>query len=374
MQIIAKVECPIVNTFRVQQVAGLFGMAITERASLEFEVDVPSIYDSWTVAAITGASGSGKTAIARQAFGDAIYDPSDWPADNCVLDGFPKELSIKDITATLTAVGFSSPPAWVRPYRVLSNGERFRCDLARALLSEKPLVVFDEFTSFVDRTVAKVGSFAVAKAIRAGHIKKRFIAVSCHSDILEWLCPDWTVDMSTRTTSREALRRPDVRLEISGCTRETWAIFKHIHYLDSNLHHSAQCFIATWDGQPAAFCAMMQTMGYAGYFAVSRIVTLPDFQGIGIGSRLMEWCCAHYIQSRGAKRISLTTSHPGMIAHCKRHAYNADGSGPGPWVIERGAMKPNGNKKQGKAPEHNRPAVVSSGRAVITFVYKGARK
>lgn len=40
---------------------------------------------------------------------------------------------IKEITGLFTAVGFSSPPSWARPYRVLSNGEQFRCDLAPAL-------------------------------------------------------------------------------------------------------------------------------------------------------------------------------------------------------------------------------------------------
>ncbi|MEP6900292.1 MAG: hypothetical protein ABJA66_01000, partial [Actinomycetota bacterium] len=39
-----------------------------------------------------------------------------------------------EITTTLTAVGLASPPSWLKPYPVLSNGEKFRCDLAMALL------------------------------------------------------------------------------------------------------------------------------------------------------------------------------------------------------------------------------------------------
>jgi hypothetical protein len=61
-----------------------------------------------------------------------------------------------------------------------------------------PRVAFDEFTSVVDRNVARIGSAAVAKAIRAGQIRRRFVAVTCHYDVLEWLEPDWMIDMATR--------------------------------------------------------------------------------------------------------------------------------------------------------------------------------
>ena len=53
-------------------------------------------------------------------------------ADRAVVDGLG-ERPIKEITRLFTAVGFSSPPSWIKPYHVLSNGEQFRCDLARAL-------------------------------------------------------------------------------------------------------------------------------------------------------------------------------------------------------------------------------------------------
>ncbi|MEV1247900.1 hypothetical protein [Nonomuraea sp. NPDC049750] len=69
-------------------------------------------------------------------------------------------MSIKDIVALLGAVGLSSPPAWLRPYRTLSNGEAFRASIARALAESGDLVVIDEFTSVVDRQVAKVAGMS----------------------------------------------------------------------------------------------------------------------------------------------------------------------------------------------------------------------
>jgi ABC-type Mn2+/Zn2+ transport system ATPase subunit len=72
---------------------------------------------------------------------------------------------------------------------VLSNGEKMRVDLAYCILQEKELIIFDEFTSVVNREVAKTGSYAISKAVKK--LNKKFIAVGCHSDIIEWLEPDW---------------------------------------------------------------------------------------------------------------------------------------------------------------------------------------
>lgn len=110
----------------------------------------------------------------------------------------PKEASVDDIEKAFYAVGFGSVPSWLKPYSVLSNGEKMRVDMANALLTDD-MVVFDEFTSVVDRNIAKVCCIAIEKAIRRSG--KRFIAVSCHRDITEWLQPDWIFDTDTMTTS-----------------------------------------------------------------------------------------------------------------------------------------------------------------------------
>jgi len=104
----------------------------------------------------------------------------------------PKNKSIKEIEKTFTSVGFASPPSWLKPYDVLSNGEKMRVDLARSILEDKEVIVFDEFTSVVNREVAKTSSYAISKAVRKQN--KKFIAVACHKDIIDWLEPDWIYD------------------------------------------------------------------------------------------------------------------------------------------------------------------------------------
>lgn len=117
------------------------------------------------------------------------------------MDDFPENLSVSEITTALCSVGFASPPDWLKSYSCLSQGEKMRVDIARTLLSEKQLAVFDEFTSVVDREVAQVASYAISKAVR--RTKKQFIVVTCHYDVIDWLEPDWVFYTDTMTFDKK---------------------------------------------------------------------------------------------------------------------------------------------------------------------------
>ncbi len=313
---------PIFDSFRVQQVAGIFDVPLEEKARVTFDFEKPDIDSAdWKIGLIVGPSGSGKSTVARELFGKDFYESVQWSAERAVVDDFPTELSTKEITALLTSVGFSSPPGWVKPYAVLSNGEKFRCDLARTLsLAKLPdgkdrILAFDEFTSVVDRTVAKSASAALAKGIRNGTIPARFVAVTCHYDVEKWLEPDWILDMATRKISRRRLRRPEIRLEIRKTSRSVWSLFARHHYLSGVLAPSAQCYAALWDEKPVAFCAVMPLISRKNRRRISRLVTLPDFQGLGIGMKLAEGVGEIYREN--GFRLNITGSHPAVIAHCR---------------------------------------------------------
>ena len=312
-------SCPVYESFNVKSVSGMFDVPINDRNRFTASVDVPAIDDDWTIGLVVGPSGSGKSSVAREAFGDYLYQDDTWPAEKAVVDGFG-DVAVKDIAKTMTAVGFSSPPSWVKPYGVLSNGEQFRCNLARALLCGGDVVVFDEFTSVVDRQVAKIGSMAVAKAIRKGLIKRKFVAVTCHYDVAEWLEADWVLDMQTGKLARSCLRRrPPIKLEICRCSTKAWQIFKRHHYLTAEINKSATCFLGLINSQPVAFTAWLPFVGrfrrrpgtngkaYRGH----RDVVLPSFQGVGIGKSLFETIASLY--SGLGYTVFSCSAHPAEI-------------------------------------------------------------
>lgn len=316
-KVTVKVESVVKRSFRVEQCAGMFDLPLAKKSSRSWSVDVPRAGEgkdpAWKIGAIVGPSGSGKTCIAGEVLGRDLVRSMKWPADRAMIDGFGESVELKKIAGMLNAVGFSEPPAWVLPYGVLSNGQRFRADLARALLEPRAVVGFDEFTSLVDRQVGKFGAAAVAKAVRRGECgAERFVAVTCHYDVLEWLEADWVLDMADGRLSwpRGSLRRPAVVVKVRRCGRDAWPLFEHHHYLSSRLHHAARCYLAEWEGRPVAFCATMMNAGHRGRRIVHRLVVLPDYQGMGIGLRLLEAVAGVEVVTH---RVTIRTGHPSLI-------------------------------------------------------------
>lgn len=193
------------SSFRVSSIIGMFDLQ-NEHIKEHFvgNIDLPK---EWNVGIIYGASGTGKTTIAKELFKDNIIDNFEYTS-NSIIDDMPKNKTVKEITKIFNSVGFSSPPSWLKPYNVLSNGEKMRVDLANALLSDKEIICFDEFTSVVNREVAKIASYAISKCVKKQN--KKFIAISCHYDIIDWLEPDWV--FCTDTMKFEISKKKDLKL------------------------------------------------------------------------------------------------------------------------------------------------------------------
>lgn len=177
-------------TFRTSKIQADYDVK-AEHSCEHFVGDI-ELPGKWNIGLIVGGSGTGKTTIARELFGDNYIRQFEY-THKSVIDDMPK-CSMKDIEKMFYAVGFGSVPSWLKPYSVLSNGEKMRVDLARAML-EKDFVCFDEFTSVVDRQVAQTTCIAINKAVKRSD--KQFVAVTCHYDVMEWLEPDWVFDTNT---------------------------------------------------------------------------------------------------------------------------------------------------------------------------------
>lgn len=313
------IESKIEKTFRVEQVCGMFDVPKTDSVSHHWSVNIPIEDKNWQIGLIVGPSGSGKTTIGKRLFPDAYFHEGyEWPKTASILDGFSESCKGLEITSALSSVGFSSPPHWLKRYSHLSNGQKFRCELARLLLENADTVVFDEFTSVVDRDAAKISSLAVAKALRKRKTPK-LIALSCHYDIIDWLDPDWVYNVSTGDFSWRLLRqRPTIELQIYKTNWRAWKLFAGHHYLASNISKAASCFVATWNDVPVAFTSYLTLVhrAYQNCKREHRTVVLPDYQGAGIGNKISEWV-GDYLKSKGL-RFRSTTSHPSMIHYRSR--------------------------------------------------------
>jgi len=319
------VESNVARTARVMQMEGIFDVPASKRTRLEWDVNLPLSERSWDIGLIVGPSGSGKTTVARHLWPTHLGTTYEWDLARSVLDSFPDGMPVRKIVEILNSVGFSSPPAWVRPYHVLSTGEQFRVTVARALAEAlhrpegaepgtRKLVVLDEFTSVVDRTVAQIGSCAIGQAVRAYNERVQFVAVTCHYDVEDWLQPDWVyTPVTNEFTWRSVRPRPQIELEVFRVHHSAWQLFKHHHYLSTELNHAAFCFVAMWRGIPVAFDAWLpQPHGQIHNLRREhRVVALPDYQGVGIGNALSRHIASMW-KSLGFRAMS-TAAHPGLV-------------------------------------------------------------
>jgi hypothetical protein len=326
---------------RLMQAQGIFDLPPEAEQTLVWNVDLELPAD-WSVGAIVGESGSGKTTLAREIAAklgthvieakDAqgnLKEPFEWAPNAAIASAMPG-MPITDWTGLLSRVGFSSPPAWCRPYRVLSNGQQFRANLARAIAEtwndggKGAPVCFDEFASLVHDQVAKIASAAVSKAVRS--MKRQLVAVTWRTDILESLEPDWVIfcgsDQSVRlelNTNGDRRRwvRPGIKMRVIRTDSSPWSLFRGHHYLSAELKQQGpRYFVGLVEGLPAAFVAALHfPHAIAPKWREHRTVCLPDFQGVGIGNAMSEYIASVFAS---LKPYTSTTSHPAMIAHRSR--------------------------------------------------------
>jgi GNAT superfamily N-acetyltransferase len=367
-------RCDDFDSYRAARVKSLFNAESGANFSLDAELPIEG--SDWSIGVVVGPSGSGKTSMGRQVFGpDAIYEP-DWPADRSIVDAIAADGDFNAVTAALAAVGLGDVPAWLRPYAVLSNGEKFRATLARLVAEAPEQAVVDEFTSVVDRQIAKIGALAFSKAWR--RTGGQVVLLSCHYDILDWLQPDWVYDTATaKFHGRWLQQRPRFELDIWQTDWRYWPLFEPHHYLKVPRMIASRCYVGTVDDEPVCHLAVgTKNVGRKGVEArACRLVVMPEWQGAGVGLRFLNQICQWQLEGHESARLPgrrLTTifhtSHPGLCAALRRS----------PQWRQVSASLHGANKRRSAASMHrSNRASIGSGygghfRAVQGFRYVGA--
>jgi len=253
------------------------------------------LFTPWSVGLIVGASGSGKTSLAKTIFGEDCFDFA-IDETKAIIDQFPDYMNYSDCQAALMGVGLTQVPCWIRPVFTLSNGQKSRAIAALQMAKNESFVV-DEWTSVVDRTVAKAMSNCLQKHAR--RINKKICAVSCHYDVLEWLNPDWVIDcnkqqyIDRRSLWRNFKRPEQLEFTIREIDSASWKYFSKYHYLSDKIPGGKTAFFGLFhQAEQIGFQCFanytphrdkMQKM----QMHSNRTVIHPDYVGLGLGIKLI---------------------------------------------------------------------------------------
>jgi hypothetical protein len=187
-------------TLQVMKVFDIAPEDLSERISFYPWVVEDVLPPDWGLGLIVGASGTGKTTMLGDIGG--YRPPVRWERDLPVAAHFR---DFEDAMDRLGAVGLNSVPTWAKPYHVLSTGERFRADLARALTDDARI---DEYTSTVSRTVAQAASRSLGGWMKRNNAR-RIVLATCHFDVIDWLEPDWVIDTDHGTFTDDLSVKPE---------------------------------------------------------------------------------------------------------------------------------------------------------------------
>ena len=181
-------------TERICQVAECFGIGIDENIE-HIILDNYEFDESANVVYITGDSGGGKSSLLKEL--KKYYEVEDFDFDtnsdtaiiDLVGDSFSEALNI------LSKVGLGEARLFIKPYKYLSDGQKYRFQLALMLYKKQKVLCIDEFTSFLDRTNASVVAYNMQKVCRRNGIK--LIVATAHNDLEEFLNPDMIIDFGS---------------------------------------------------------------------------------------------------------------------------------------------------------------------------------
>lgn len=292
---IVNLQSPPPNGFRSIKAAQSVDLNIEEKLSHEMKISA-DVSTKFNVGLIIGASGSGKTTLAKEIFGPSCFDTL-LDLNKPIIEQFRLSMSYDECVAALTGIGLSQVACWVKPAGALSNGQKARAEAALQMCSAKPYVVIDEFTSVVDRNVAKVMAHCIQKFARK--YEKQITLISCHYDVGEWLNPDWIIDCNKneytnrRSLWRSAKREEQFEFVIAECNRNTWKNFSKYHYLSKRLPGGhIETFGIYIDGKQIGFQCFANYVphrkGTKKIMHSNRTVVHPDYVGFGLGIKVID--------------------------------------------------------------------------------------
>lgn len=207
---------------RVLEIAEAFGIGLEDKEFVVFDNLQLEIADG-DVVYITGQSGGGKSVLLRELRRQMEERLTVVNLDEIVFADKPLIEQIgtdtNDAIRLLAIAGINDAYLYVRKPQELSDGQRYRFRLAKAIETGAKVWVADEFLAVLDRTSAKVIAFSMQKAARRAGAT--LMVATTHTDMVADLFPDLVIEKRFREKVRvEVFADAAERAQTTPMTRQ----------------------------------------------------------------------------------------------------------------------------------------------------------
>ena len=170
----------------------MFGLTVERLTEREVRHNCTIEINAGDIVYITGPSGAGKSVLLREIYSqtpesqrvrlDAIELEDDRSVVDCIDGSFFESLK------ALSKAGLNDVFTVLQTPSKLSEGQKYRYRLAKAIASGAKTIFADEFCSNLDRITAAVIAYNIHKL--AKRFGRRFVLASSHDDLLGDLAAD----------------------------------------------------------------------------------------------------------------------------------------------------------------------------------------
>ena len=135
--------------------------------------------------------------------------------------------------------------------------------------------------------------------------------------------------MNVTLVNHKRMEHPKLNLtvrRVEASTFYTLGFHKH-HYMAEKINPACKCFLFEWDNNPVAFIGVINSPGNNRQYsmAFSRIVILPEYQGLGLLKRLVRFVSG-IIKSTSTEEkpvdVYIRTIHPKVGAYLNKDTDN----------------------------------------------------
>lgn len=306
-------------TQRTMAIAEAFGIGIDAEHEFivfkDFHVDI----NPGDVVYIVGDSGGGKSVLLKELARKMALSPEfsgvirsdelSIDPDEVIIEGVGTD--VNGAISKLSKAGLNEAFLFLRRYRELSDGQRYRYRIAKMLDSNAGAWCLDEFASTLDRETAKIVAFCLQKIARKAG--KTVVVATTHDDLFDDLRPSVIIrkgfghDVRVSHFPNEANERCSLAklAKIREDNKKDYDRLKHYHYRGGYPFGVKKVFamelmgevigIIVYSLSPLSCAPRNHHLGRVvksdelnrDFLRIARVILHPKYRSIGLGARLV---------------------------------------------------------------------------------------